>query len=126
MRGSGFGEGAFYRAVSLASGKEIGRLCLKMRVFRIFADGLGGVWVPLCGLSPKAAKIMPGEGVVALDPIEIHRFAPKLTFGKQADSSRETRKTFLVNVSRPAQSVRWSSLSAHRSALGGSVNPLRV
>ena len=34
--------------------------------------------------SPKAAKIMPGEGVVALDPIEIHRFAPKLTFGKQA------------------------------------------
>ena len=42
MRGSGFGEGAFYRAVSLASRKEIGRLCLKMRVFRIFADGLAG------------------------------------------------------------------------------------
>lgn len=43
MRGTGFGEGeAFYRAVSLASRKEIGRLCLKMRVFRIFADGLAG------------------------------------------------------------------------------------
>lgn len=51
MRGSGFGEGAFYRAVSLASGKEIGRLCLKMRVFRIFADGLAGVWVPLCDVA---------------------------------------------------------------------------
>lgn len=56
MRGSGFGEGAFYRAVSLASGKEIGRLCLKMRVFRIFADGLAGVWVPLCGRRRKPRR----------------------------------------------------------------------
>lgn len=47
---------------------------------RWVSGGLGAsLWT-----SPKAAKIMPGEGVVALDPIEIHRFAPKLTFGKQA------------------------------------------
>ena len=53
MRGSGFGEGeVFYRAVSLASRKEIGRLCLKMRVFRIFAAGLAGCERPFAGAAP--------------------------------------------------------------------------
>lgn len=33
-------------------------------------------------------------------------FVPKANFRKTDDSSRETRKTFLVNVSRPALSVR--------------------
>lgn len=63
-----------------------------------FSESLPSDWWGLGAslwASPKAAKIMPGEGVVALDPIGINRFAPKLTFGKQAIRAAKREKPSL-------------------------------